>query len=466
MAYSLLSFFLLFWTVTAAPVAKPEPSLPSLGDLLSTLSLPSNGVSPSTVSQYMQDIESSVSDPTLQASATAALLGAIQPTHTPSSIPDATALAAAAKSTSSGNILDTATQLIANGFKPTDLLDDLLSGTIFGINSANNINLIPPAVTIYPKKSASDAPYSLSESQLRAAIYIPSGFSYGRGNKEPVILSPGTATYGGVNFANNFAKLFEGSTFADPVWLNIPGALLGDAQVNAEYVAYAINYISSISQKKKVAVLTWSQGSLDTQWALKYWPSTQAVVSDFIAISPDLHGTTEAYFVCPNFPKIPCDPSVAQQAYDSNFVTTLRSNGGDSAYVPTTAVYSTYDEIVSPQADPNASGHFNDARGVGVSNNELQSICPGQAAGGDFSHEGVLYNALAYALAVDALTHDGPGQTSRIDLSTVCQEALAPGLDLQDVVDTEALTVLAVINILLYVPKMAVGEPAIASYAS
>lgn len=30
------------------------------------------------------------------------------------------------------------------------------------------------------------------------------------------------------------------------------------------------------------------------QWALKYWPSTRATVSDFIAVSPDISGTTIA----------------------------------------------------------------------------------------------------------------------------------------------------------------------------
>lgn len=77
-----------------------------------------------------------------------------------------------------------------------------------------------------------------------------------------------------------------------------------------------------------------------------------------------------------------------------------------------------------------------------------------------------LYNALAYALAVDALTHDGPGLVSRLDLTTVCQQVVAPGLSLQDVIDTEGLLVLAVINILLYAPKEMTGEPAIMPYAT
>lgn len=95
-------------------------------------------------------------------------------------------------------------------------------------------NLKNPSSTIYPKKECEDAPYSLSEEALRAAIYIPANFTYG--SVPPVILVPGTGNVGYETFVGNFIQLLPGSSYADPVWLNIPDNLLGDAQVNAEYV--------------------------------------------------------------------------------------------------------------------------------------------------------------------------------------------------------------------------------------
>jgi hypothetical protein len=130
-------------------------------------------------------------------------------------------------------------------------------------------------------------------------------------------------------------------------------------------------------------------------------------------------------------------PSIIQQEYNSTLIATLRSNGGDSAYVPTTTLYSSSDEIVQPQDGTGASAYLLDARGVGVTNNQVQTICPGQPAGGSFTHEGMLYNPLSYALAVDALTHGGPGQVSRLNLATICAELATPGITPQDIVLTE-----------------------------
>lgn len=214
-----------------------------------------------------------------------------------------------------------------------------------------------------------------------------------------------------------------------------------------EYVAYAINYVSAISSNANVSVIAWSQGNIDTQWALKYWPSTRSLTSDLISISPDFHGTTLAYYSCPGTASPNCVPSIIQQEYSSNLITTLRSNGGDSAYVPTTTLYSNADQVVQPQDGTGASAYLLDARGVGVTNNQIQTICPGQPAGGNFTHEAMLYNPLTYALAVDALTHSGPGQTSRLSLSTVCAEVSTPGLTANDIVLSEGKQLLPKVSL-------------------
>lgn len=227
-----------------------------------------------------------------------------------------------------------------------------------------------------------------------------------------------------------------------------------------------MNYISGISANRNVSVISWSQGGLNTQWALKYWPSTRQVASNFIAISPDYKGTVEAFIACPGFPLnlLACVPSVIQQESKSDFVTTLRSDGGDSAYVPTTTVYSATDEVVEPQSGTIASAFLNDARGVGVTNNQVQVSCKGDAAGGVYTHEGVLYNPLAFELAKDALMNGGPGQTTRLDRATACAPLVAQGLGVGDVLLTESALLIAGVNILTF-PSRVAKEPKIMSYA-
>ncbi|KAF2763850.1 alpha/beta-hydrolase [Teratosphaeria nubilosa] len=352
--------------------------------------------------------------------------------------------------------------ILANGLAGGDYVQ--IANAYLLESSTDNINPINPATPVYPQAGPSDAPYSLSEADLRKVIYIPPGFTYGR--IPPVIFLPGTAALGGQNFGPNYGKLFTENKIADPVYVNLPGENLADIQVAAEYAAYAVNYISGISGGKNVSTISWSAGSLDGQWAFKYWPSTRSKVSDKIGISPDYHGTIEAQLLCPGYATLGCTPAIAQQNYNSTFIRTLRNTGGDSAFVPTTNVYSIFDQIVEPQQNPDASGSLGDARDEGVSNTELQTACTAVLPGGESynTHEGVLYNALAYALAVDALQHPGPGELSRINVTYQCSQFATPGLSLADILATEALIPLAVANTLAFEPKVA-SEPPIMPYA-
>lgn len=317
-----------------------------------------------------------------------------------------------------------------------------------------------PPTSVYPKASC-DATYSVPEDKLRAAIYIPETFTYG--NKTPVILLPGTGTTGYVSFAGNFIPLLSKSDWADPVWVNVPGKLLEDVQVNAEYAAYALNYIAALTGRN-VTVIGWSQGNIDAQWAFKYWPSTRRVTSDHVAISADYKGTVLFDVLAPA--GLLNTPSTVQQASKTQLIKTLRSNGGDSGYVPTTSIYSGFfDEVVQPMSGKEASAYLLGDRSVGVTNVEVQKVCPGQPAGTLYTHEGVLYNPLAFALAKDAITHDGPGDISRLNLKDVCSTYLTPGLGLDDLLVTENSILLGGFAMFLYQPKP-FQEPAIKSYAT
>lgn len=274
---------------------------------------------------------------------------------------------------------------------------------------------------------------------------------------------PGTGATGYTAFVGNLIPLLSNVEWADPVWVNVPHFLGDDAQINAEYAAYAMNYIASLTGKD-IAIVAWSQGNIDTQWAFKYWPSTREVTTDHIAISPDYKGTLVADIVYP----VPIlnTPSVLQQRYFSEFIKTMRSDGGDSGYIPTTSIYSGFfDEIVEPQSGESASAYLLDARNVGVENVEVQVACKGHLGGSLYTHESMLANPLTFALIKDALTHEGPGKTSRLDLAEVCEPYLAPGLELGEFLLTENALLIAGLALGFYLPK-GLKEPEIMSYAT
>jgi hypothetical protein len=463
----------------AAPVAAPQPTpAPSLDDaatleerqLLGNLLSGLNGA----VTGLLGNINSAVA--AKNPGAINSALVKIKAANRPTDIPDAISRASKVWASPTGrtDIYAAIATQVAVGLGP--LLDGTLNtaltgGLPVGENSINNNNP-KPSSTIYPRKESGDAPYSLSEDALRKAIYIPSGFTYG--TKRPVIMVPGTGAYGGSNFANNLRKLLTGQSWADPVWLNIPGAMLGDAQINSEYIAYAINYIASVSTRsnnknsKNLAIISWSQGGLDTQWVFKYWPSTIKVVKDFLPVSPDFRGTVLANALClsPNTQLALnplCPPSVIQQEATSGYVAV---GGGNRAYVPTTTFYSGFfDEIVEPQQGTAASAFINSSPGISVSNNEVQKVCAGRLGGTFYGHAGVLFHPLTYALIVDALQNDGPGSLNRINVNSVCNSYAAPGLDLDDVIATSGLIPIAGVLLLAY-PDKRLNEPALKPYVS
>ncbi|KAK5701512.1 hypothetical protein LTR97_004327 [Elasticomyces elasticus] len=322
--------------------------------------------------------------------------------------------------------------------------------------SDNNVNKREPVPRAYTHAEG-DAPWSVPEAQLRAALYFPPAYSYGQ--KTPIVFIPGTGNYGKQSFFRNMGKKFGDGDIADPVYLNIPRYLLRDAQISAEYVAYAAKYISGVSKGQKVAVMTWSQGSVDTHWALKYWPSARSKVADVINISGDYKGFDSGFEAIGK-----ASESLWQQLPSSKFLATLRADGGDSAYLPTTSIMSTTDNVVPQLGGPAASGYIRDARNVGVTNVFIQETCALQPGGVPYTHEGAMSSNLAFDLAVDAITHEGPGRLDRLNLAKTCSFAATEGLTALDVVYTAGATTQALYNILA--ASGATGEPLIKPYAA
>jgi hypothetical protein len=157
------------------------------------------------------------------------------------------------------------------------------------------------------------------------------------------------------------------------------------------------------------------------RWALRFWPDTRRLVDDLVGLAPSNHGTLTAIPSCARS----CPPAYWQQRSDANFIEALNSGAETFAGIDYTVVYSRTDEIVTPNLDA-ATGSSSVRTGDGtVANIAIQHVCPNDAS----EHLALgSYDAVAYALAVDALDRHGPANPGRIPLG-VCAEPFMPGVD-------------------------------------
>ena len=75
-------------------------------------------------------------------------------------------------------------------------------GLVVDINSFQNVNT-DPQTPVYPACDPLDHHFTLVENALRSAIFIPADFKYGSDGKTPVLLVPGTGSFGGEAYAHN-----------------------------------------------------------------------------------------------------------------------------------------------------------------------------------------------------------------------------------------------------------------------
>jgi hypothetical protein len=148
-------------------------------------------------------------------------------------------------------------------------------------HSSTNCNAVQGS--LYPA-SVFDPSYSISEATLRAAIHIPSTYD---NTKPAVILFPGTGLPTYDIYKDTIIVQLQRDGL-NPVWVNPPFATTMfstvDVQISSEFAAYAINYMYAMNGKKNFIVGA-SQGTINAQWAMKYWTSTRSKLAGFIALS-------------------------------------------------------------------------------------------------------------------------------------------------------------------------------------
>jgi pimeloyl-ACP methyl ester carboxylesterase len=251
---------------------------------------------------------------------------------------------------------------------------------------------------------------------------------------EPVLLNPATGSTAEQNYGPTWEPALNKLGIPWCAY-TAPYHTLGDIQTSGQYLVYAIRTVHALAGRR-IALMGHSQGGMSMRWALRFWPDTRRMVDDVIGFSGSNHGTT-AFTVgqC----QLGCPPADWQQARTSNFIAALNSYGETFRGISYTEIYTHTDEVVKP-ADNNADASAALHTGAGmITNVATQSICPGDV------DEHLLigtYDPVAYALAVDALTHRGPAVPSRVSRS-VCSELFMPGVTLTDPANLiELLTVL------------------------
>ena len=156
------------------------------------------------------------------------------------------------------------------------------------------------------------------------------------------------------------------------------------------------------------------------RWALRFWPDTRAAVDDYVALDPSNHGTVLANGLC----AVGCAPAIWQQRAGSAFLTVLNRGPETFAGISYTVIYSHFDDVVIPNTSDGGSSALHTGKGK-IQNVAVQDICPldtsDHLAMGSYDHVG-------YALAMDAFSHHGTAQPSRIGPAT-CVAPLQPGVN-------------------------------------
>jgi len=254
-------------------------------------------------------------------------------------------------------------------------------------------------------------PLRVAEETLADALSCPESLS---GSREPVLLVHGTAGTAEA-WSWNYVKVLSSEGY-DVCTVTLPDYGRADIQVSSEYVVHAIRSMASRSGKK-VDVIGFSQGPLEPRWAIKWWPDIRRAVDDMVAMAGVSHGASALDVACARS----CIAPFWQMKPTSKFLAALNAGDESPGDVSYTSVFSRTDEYVWVTGE---SPWDDSTRIEGAANVAIQDLCPGR--GGE--HFQALFDAVYYAVIVDALANPGPADPRRVDRA-VCLQGAMPGVD-------------------------------------
>ena len=260
-----------------------------------------------------------------------------------------------------------------------------------------------------------DPAYSVGADQLAASLECSSDGLREHVDKEPVLLVHGTFTKGHEQYAWNWELKLQELGF-DYCVVTMPYRGMGDMQISAEYIAYAVETMYSRAGRQ-IGMVGHSQGASMPRWAIKYWPGVRAALADFVPIAGPAHGTTVAGAPNPLASAIGGEPAAFYQfSPESHFTDYVNRSDETPGSIDYTSIYSYTDELVQPgyavgDTGPTAALDWGHADPAHVVNINVQDVCPGRVV--DHVSIGTT-DPFVMALAVDALTHDGPASLDRV----------------------------------------------------
>lgn len=246
---------------------------------------------------------------------------------------------------------------------------------------------------------------------MGTALSCPDGLS--RRSGAVVLFVHGHGVTAAESWPAGFGEALSG---ADIDWcmVSLPNRSLGDVQTNAEYVVSAVRTLSERTGRQ-VSLVGHSQGAMESRWAVRWWPDVSQHVADVITVAGANRPLEAGRLFCTRS----CTPSEWQWSPGSEFLEVLNrvpTPGGPSY----TTIRSLTDWTRAPEVEESTSGATID----GAANVLIQNICPGRVV----EHVQAIFDAVFFAVLLDALHHDGPADQARVD-PRVCREMFAPGVD-------------------------------------